>query len=52
MTTVARPKLRVTVTKTADGLMEYLQIISEDQFALNIVLISSEITIRDARPQA
>lgn len=30
---------KVTITKTADGNQEYMQIISEDQFSMNIVLI-------------
>ena len=30
---------KVTITKTADGKAEYMQIISSDQFSLNLVLI-------------
>ncbi len=44
------PKLTIQVTKTADGQMDYVQILSEDQFSLNIVLIAQEIVIRDGRP--
>ena len=29
----------VTITKTADGLQEYMQIMSADSFSTNIVLI-------------
>ena len=41
--------LTVTVTKTADGLADYVQIMSADQFSVNVVLISQKITVRDAR---
>ena len=47
---VAPKKLTVTVTKTATGEHDYIQIISADQFSLNIVLIADEIVMRDARP--
>jgi hypothetical protein len=43
------PKLTVTVSKTADGKTDYLQVLSGDQFALNIVLIADKIEMRDAR---
>lgn len=42
-------KLTVQISKTADGQFNYLQILSGDQFALNIVLIAQEIVVRDAR---
>lgn len=42
-------KLKVVVTKTADGRNDYIQILSEDQFGLNIVLISDVIELVDAR---
>ena len=48
---VTLPPFTITVTKTADGKSEYCQISSEDQFSLNIVLISGKITIQDARPK-
>lgn len=41
--------LAVTITKTADGAAEYMQITSADQFSVNIVLISPKITVKDAR---
>jgi len=41
--------LTITVTKTSDGRDDYVQIMSADQFSVNIVLISSKITVRDAR---
>ena len=43
------PELRITVTKTADGLHDYVQIISSDQFRINIVLIADGIEVRDER---
>ncbi len=39
----------ITVSKTADGKLDYLQILSADQFSLNIVVISSAVTVRDVR---
>ena len=44
------PNLKVTVNKLADGITDYLQIISDDQFALNIVLIAGKVEIIDHRP--
>lgn len=46
---ISLPPLTITVSTTADGKHDYLQIVSEDQFSLNIVLIAQQITIRDAR---
>ncbi len=43
-------KLRIQVTKTSDGLREYVQIISSDQFTVNVVLIADLIEISDDRP--
>lgn len=43
-------KLKITITKTADGQFDYLQILSVDQFSLNIVLIAEELEVGDARP--
>ncbi len=51
MNTTQQP-LTVTISRTADGTADYLQIISADQFALNIVLISSKITVKDVRPKS
>ena len=45
-------KLTITVTKTSDGMNEYVQIMSEDQFFINVVLIADKIVINDARPKA
>ena len=44
-------KLQVTVTKTADGRFEYIQIASPAAMPVNIVLIADVIEITDQRPQ-
>jgi hypothetical protein len=41
-------KYKVTITRTSDGMQEYMQIIAEDQFSTNIVLIG-EFEVNDAR---
>lgn len=41
-------KLQVRIQKARDG-RDYLQIMSEDQIAVNIVLVSEEITVKDQR---
>lgn len=43
------PKLTIQVTRTADGQNEYLQILSGDQFSVNVVLIAAIIEVRDCR---
>ena len=45
-------KLTVQISKTATGEHDYLQILSEDQFALNIVLIAGKIVVSDRREKA
>jgi len=42
-------KLTITLSRTADGQADYLQILSEDQFSLNVVLIAEQIFVRDQR---
>lgn len=44
------PALKVQITKTADGKADYIQILSADQFSINIVLIANSIEVRDQRP--
>ena len=44
-------KLRVTITKTSDGESDYIQVMSEDMLAVNVVLVAEEIEIRDSRPK-
>lgn len=43
-------KLTIQVTKTANGQQEYMQIMSDDMFSINVVLIADKIEIRDDRP--
>jgi len=42
-------RLIITVTKTADGKREYVQIISADMFSVHIVMIADSIEVKDAR---
>ena len=42
-------KLNIMISKTSRGDKDYLQIMSEDMFSVNIVLISEEITVEDER---
>jgi len=42
-------KLTITITKTADGLREYVQIMSADMFTINIVLIADQVEVEDTR---
>jgi hypothetical protein len=46
---IPQQPLLVTITKTADGRAEYMQVMSADQFSVNIVLISPRFTVTDAR---
>ena len=43
-------KLTITVTKTADGRYEYIQIASPAAMPVNIVLIADQVEIEDHRP--
>ena len=42
-------KLIVTITRTSDGSRVYMQIVSVDMVAVNIVLIADEIAVQDMR---
>lgn len=42
-------KLTITISKTATGTSDYVQILSGDSFSLNVVLIADEIEVRDER---
>jgi len=44
-------RLNVTVTKTATGVGEYIQIMSDDLTSVNIVLVVESIDIVDLREQ-
>ncbi len=41
--------LRITISKTADGRSEYLQIMSADVVSVNIVLVASNFIVEDKR---
>jgi len=42
-------KLDVTITKTRDGLADYIQIMSDDAVSVNIVLVAEKINVKDHR---
>jgi hypothetical protein len=44
-------KLEVLISKTSYGGKDYMQIMSDDNTQINIVLIADEIKIKDARPK-
>jgi len=44
-------KINVNISKTSNGLHDYLQIMSADMITINIVLIAEEIKVIDRRPQ-
>lgn len=44
-------KLTIQVTKTSDGKQEYMQVMSDDFFSVNVVLIADEIEVKDDRPK-
>ena len=43
--------LRVTISRTADNKQDYIQVLSQDGIAVNVVLIAHEIIVFDARPK-
>lgn len=45
-------KLNVTVTKTADGNRNYVQLMSADQVSINVVFVADEIVVEDHRKAA
>lgn len=46
----AKAKLiRITISKTSDGLQEYLQVLSEDTISVNIVLVADKFELTDVR---
>jgi hypothetical protein len=44
-------KLNVTITKTSVGESDYIQIMSEDQVTINIVLVAQKIKVDDHREE-
>ena len=41
--------LNVTITKTADGKQDYIQIMSDDAISVNVVLVVDSIKVEDHR---
>ena len=44
-------KINVNISKTSNGKLDYLQIMSADMITINIVLIAKEIKVIDRRPK-
>ena len=44
-------RLNVTISKTADGKDDYIQIMASDGISVNVVLIATEIKVQDVRPK-
>ena len=42
-------KYKISISKTANGEKDYVQIISEDQWSTNIVLVSEAVEVEDKR---
>jgi len=42
--------INVTVSKTSDGLRDYVQLISDDAVTVNVVLVADRVSVRDSRP--
>lgn len=42
-------KLNVTITKTATGSGEYIQVMSDDMLSVNVVLVAESIKLQDLR---
>jgi hypothetical protein len=42
-------EITITISKTANGKAEYLQVLSSDQFSLNLTAVSVKITVQDLR---
>lgn len=43
-------KLKIQISKTADGERDYIQVMSDDLVSVNVVLIADEVEIKDDRP--
>ena len=41
--------LTITVTKASDGIREYVQVMSEDMFTVNVVFLVDAIVVDDRR---
>lgn len=45
----APAKLTITISKTSDGLRDYVQVMSSDMVSVNVVLIADQIVLEDRR---
>jgi hypothetical protein len=43
--------VKITISKTATGEGEYLQVISDDLTSVNVVIIADKFEIKDAREE-
>ena len=44
-------KLTITISKTNDGLQDYVQIMSDDYKTINITCVTDEIVLEDRRDE-
>lgn len=44
--------LKITLSKTAQGDADYMQVMSDDVVSVNIVLVAERIDVEDGRPEA
>ena len=51
MDTTFVDELRIQVTKTSDGLRDYVQVMSADQLTINVVMLADKVVIRDLRDE-
>ncbi len=42
-------EITITISKTANGKAEYIQVLSSDQFSLNMTAVVSKVTVKDMR---
>jgi len=42
-------KIKVIISKTAQGTSEFLQVMSDDLVSVNMMLVAQEITVNDVR---
>lgn len=43
-------KIRVQISKTSDGMGDYMQAMSDDGVSISVVLVAGRIELRDDRP--
>lgn len=42
-------EIKILVSKTANGKADYIQVLSADQFSLNLTAVAAKVTIEDKR---